>query len=194
MPKVGEITHQVLTFDQLDALLQACRQPRDKALIGFMIDTGARRQEVCNLNWGDLDLKSGAVHIIRGKGRKIRWVGISLVTIRSILAYRRQKGLDLSPDAPVFVLRDGSRMNGQAILLMFRRLSKNVGFHVHAHALRHTYATNANEEGLSIYQIQQTMGHADIKTTERYIRSLPSKIIEAQISVSPMMKLARRRK
>lgn len=194
MPKVGEIVRKALTIDQLDALLKACLQPRDKAIIGLMVDTGARRQEVCNLNWGDLDLKSGEVHIIRGKGSKNRWVGISPVTSRAILAYRRQKGLDLSPDAPVFVLRDGSQMNGQAILLMFRRLSKRVGFHVHAHALRHTYATNAIAEGLSIYEIQQTMGHADIKTTERYIRSMPSKIIEAQIRVSPMMKLARRRK
>jgi site-specific recombinase XerD len=194
MPKMGEVVHQTLSGDQLVALLTACFAARDRAIIAFMVDTGARRQEVVNLNWEDVDLKSGAVHIVRGKGRKNRWVGISPVTIKTIIKYRKERNPDMQPERPVFVSRDGSRLSGQAILLMFRRLSKRVGFPVHPHALRHTYATNANSSGMSIYKIQQTMGHADIKTTERYIKSLPSEIIQAQIDVSSMMKLSRLRK
>jgi site-specific recombinase XerD len=194
MPKVGDVVHQTLTFDELSAMLTACPTARDRAIISFMVDTGARRQETANLNWEDVDLKTGTVHIIRGKGRKSRWVGVSPITVRNIINYRRERHPDLDPKSPVFVARNGSRLTGQAILLMFRRLSNLVGFRVHPHALRHTYATHANTSGMSLYQIQQTMGHSDTKTTERYIKSLPSQIVEAQIAVSPMMRLSRRRK
>lgn len=194
MPRVGDVNHQVLSFDELGKLIKAAINPRDKAIVALMVDTGARRQEVCNLNWENIDLKTGAVHIIRGKGRKNRWVGISPETIKYILQYRRAKKLDVSPENPVFLSRSGERIAGSAILQLFRRLSKRAGFPVHPHALRHTYATNANTEGLSIYDIQKTMGHADTKTTDRYIKSLPSKIVEKQVAVSPMMKLSKRRK
>ncbi len=194
MPKVGDVLHQTLSFDELSALLSACPTARDRAIISFMVDTGARRQETANLNWEDVDLKSGTVHIIRGKGRKNRWVGISPITIRNIISYRRERKPDLDPKSPVFIARNCDRLTGQAILLMFRRLSNLVGFRVHPHALRHTYATHANASGMSLYQIQQTMGHSEAKTTERYIKSLPSQIVDAQIAVSPMMRLSRRRK
>jgi integrase/recombinase XerD len=194
MPKTVDTLHRVLTIDELDTILKAAQTPRDRAIIAFMVDSGARRQEICNLNWENIDMKTGAVQIIRGKGRKNRWVGISPITIKHLISYRRT-GIDVSPECPVFSSsRDGQRMSGQSVLLMFRRIAKIVGFSFHPHALRHTYATNARMEGMDIYEIQQTMGHADIRTTENYIKSLPSKIVERQVSVSPMMKLSKRRK
>lgn len=195
MPKLCDTEKNILSQEQLGKILDSAPTARDKAIIAFMADTGARRQEVCNLNWEHIDLKTGAVFIHRGKGNKNRWVGIHPDTRNYLIAYRRKtNGLDLSPDAPVFVSsRSGSRITGQAILLMLRRLSKIVGFHVHPHMLRHTYATAANDAGLSIYDIAQTMGHSDVKTTQRYINSLPSRIIERQIAVSPIARLKRRR-
>jgi integrase/recombinase XerD len=194
MPKIGDVDHKVLSYEELSDLLSVCPTARDRAIVSFMVDTGARRQEVANLIWEDVDLKSGAVHIVRGKGRKSRWVGISPITLRYIINYRKERKPDLDAGSPVFVSRNGSSMTGEAILQVFRRLSGLVGFHVHPHVLRHTYATNANASGMSLFDIQQTMGHAEATTTERYIKSLPSHIIETQIEHSLMMKLSRRRK
>ena len=194
MPKVGDVNHQTLSFDQITALIDVCISARDKAIIALMVDTGIRRQEVINLNWVDIDLKTGNLHVIRGKGRKNRWLGFSPATVRYLVAYRKECTPDLNPDSPVFVTREGGRMQGMTMLLLFRRLSTRVGFSVHSHMLRHTYATQANLSGMSLYNIQATMGHASSETTERYIKSLPSAIIETQIDHSIMMQLKRKRK
>ncbi len=179
MPKIGDVDHKVLSYEELSELLSVCPTARDRAIVSFMVDTGARHQEVANLIWEDVDLKSRAVHIVR---------------LRYIINYRKERKPDLDAGSPVFVSRNGSCMTGKAILELFRRLSGLVGFHIHPHVLRHTYATNANASGMSLFDIQQTMGHAEATTTERYIKSLPTHIIETQIEHSLMMKLSLQRK
>lgn len=46
--------------------------------------------------------------------------------------------------------------------------SKELGFPVHTHRLRHTFATRALEEGISLDVLQELMGHARLETTRRY--------------------------
>jgi site-specific recombinase XerD len=195
MPKIGDVEHQVLSAEEINSILDACLVPRDQAIVSFMLDTGARRQEVANLRWEDIDLEHGSVHIIRGKGRKSRWVGISPVTIRYLVIYRnKSRAANLSPEYPVFITDEGDQMSGETLRLLFDRLSKRAGFHVKPHALRHTYATNANADGMSLHDIQLTMGHAESTTTERYIKTLPSQIVERQIEHSLMMKIHRKKR
>jgi site-specific recombinase XerD len=194
MPKIGDVTHQTLSTEEIQTVLEVCLNPRDQAIISFMLDTGARRQEVANLIWEDVNMGTGSVHIIRGKGRKSRWVGISPVTIKYLVAYRRARNANLSPESQVFLTDDNKPMNGETLRQIFERISRRAGFHIHPHALRHTYATNANADGMSLHDIQLTMGHAESTTTERYIQTLPSQIVERQIEHSLMMKIGHRKK
>ena len=85
MPKVAKKRLPVLTAEELSKVIAACRNPRDKALILFMADSGLRRAETIALNWGDLDMSSGLVRVARGKGGKARSavVGASTSTRRS---------------------------------------------------------------------------------------------------------------
>src|SRR5712692_7484660 len=50
------------------------------------------------------------------------------------------------------------------------RLQTRVGFHVHAHAFRHTFATVATKMGWNFEHLRAAMGHADYKTLQRYVR------------------------
>ncbi|MGA7192614.1 MAG: tyrosine-type recombinase/integrase, partial [Anaerolineales bacterium] len=59
---------------------------RDKALILVMVDTGLRRSEVLNLNWGDVEMITGLVRVVRGKGGKARSAVIGAATRRALLA------------------------------------------------------------------------------------------------------------
>jgi integrase len=54
-----------------------------------MVDTGMRRAEVVALNWGDIDISTGLVQVIRGKGGKARSMVVGATTRRALLAYRR---------------------------------------------------------------------------------------------------------
>jgi integrase len=67
MPRLEKKRLPVLTADQLRQIVQACN-PRDKAIVLFMADSGLRRGEVCALNWADIDMQSGLVRVRQGKG------------------------------------------------------------------------------------------------------------------------------
>jgi site-specific recombinase XerD len=43
--------------------------------------------------------------------------------------------------------------------------------HISAHSLRHTFATIALDAGVSLHSLQDSMGHADPRTTRRYDRA-----------------------
>ena len=50
------------------------------------------------------------------------------------------------------------------------RLERRVGFHVHAHAFRHTFATVACQAGWSLERLRAAMGHAGYAVLHRYVR------------------------
>ena len=104
MPKVAQKRLLSLDADNLQRVISACNNPRDKAIIMLMADSGTRRQETINLNWEDVHIQSGLVRISRGKGGKARSVVIGANTRRAILKYRRSIS-DSSDNAPLFQTR-----------------------------------------------------------------------------------------
>ena len=90
MPTIREMNLPLITSEEIPKVLNACKTKRDKALVLFLIDSGLRRAEVCNLNWGYIDISSGLARVERGKGGKPRSVVIGIKTRRALLAYRRR--------------------------------------------------------------------------------------------------------
>jgi integrase/recombinase XerD len=75
-----------LTTDELRRVLRSCVNLRDRALVLLLADSGTRRTEVLNLNWGDVDFSTGAALVRRGKGGKARVTAIGATTRRALLA------------------------------------------------------------------------------------------------------------
>ena len=69
MPKLTEKHLLVYDANHIRHILTACQDKRDFAFILLMGDTGLRNAEVRNLTWGDVDIISGMIRIIRGKGK-----------------------------------------------------------------------------------------------------------------------------
>lgn len=76
----------MLTAEKLQQIARACNM-RDKAIVLFMADSGLRRAETVNLNWGDVDMQSGLVRVRQGKGKKDRSAVIGATARRALLAY-----------------------------------------------------------------------------------------------------------
>ena len=123
LPKFTQKRLPVLTVEQLRTILKAC-SIRNKAIILFMVDSGLRRAETCALNWSDIDMQSGLVKVRQGKGRKDRSAVIGATTRRALLAYRRTLQ---DREGALFQTKDGTRLSGEGLLTMFRRLSKRTG-------------------------------------------------------------------
>jgi len=86
MPKVEKKRLPCLSAAELETVIKACTTPRDKALVLFLADSGLRRAEAVSLNWGDIDMSNGLVHVIRGKGGKARSAVIGAVSRRALLS------------------------------------------------------------------------------------------------------------
>jgi len=177
MPTIAEKRLPVLSGEDVKQLVAACRAPRDKALILLMVDTGLRRAEVCALNWDDVDIASGLVRVVRGKGGKARSVVVGVTTRRALLAYRRQ----LNPDAdqPLFQTKQGGRLTGNGLRSLLLRLGERAGIEVSPHALRRTFATMSLRAGMNLLHLQGLLGHSTIEMTRRYVQMLDDDLLEA---------------
>jgi len=178
MPKIADKKLPCLDADQLKQVLKACHTPRDKALIMLFVDSGVRRSELLALRWCDVDMSTGAVKVLKGKGNKYRVTFCGAKTRRALLKYRRTTEHD--DQAPIFDLT----LSGLRSALV--RIGKRAGFHITPHMLRRTFATLALRSGMSIAHLSSMLGHAEISTTQIYLRLLVDDLREAHKEHSPI--------
>lgn len=76
-----------ISKSDLAKMIETCTQPRDRALLLVLRDTGCRSCELLGMRWGDLDLDARHV-VVKGKRSKIRWVFFVEETAEVIRAYR----------------------------------------------------------------------------------------------------------
>ena len=182
MPRVAKKRLPVLSGEELKRAIDACKTKRDKALLLFLADSGLRRAEVCKLNWSDLDMQSGLVHVRQGKGRKDRSAVISPTTRRALLQYRRT----IIVKEPLFLSRTGERLTGTGILLIFRRLSKETGLKITPHALRRTFVILSLRSGMDVLHLQAMLGHAGLEMVSHYAQMVDEDLLQAHAQHSPI--------
>jgi site-specific recombinase XerD len=174
---------EVLTRDELNRLLAACSRRgsaglRTRALIVLLYRTGLRIAEALALEPKDIDLVTGIVTVLHGKGDRRRLVGIdaqAIAVLEQWLARRRELGIR---SGPVFCTisqpRPGRRMHSSVVRECFKDLAVRAGIEkrVHPHGLRHTHASELAGEGIELRVIQRQLGHKDLATTAHYIDHL----------------------
>lgn len=177
MPAIAKKRLPVLSAGDIRLVISACQTVRDKALVLLLVDTGLRRAEVCALNWDDVDIPSGLVRVVRGKGGKARSVVIGVKTRRALLAYRRE--ITPSEQGPLFQTRQGTRLSYNGLRSALLRIGNKVEVHVTPHALRRTFATLSLRAGMNLLQLQAMLGHSSLEMTRRYIQMIDDDLLEA---------------
>jgi site-specific recombinase XerD len=178
---------EVLSEVEAIALLKACstRAPtgvRNRALIAVLWRCGLRVSEALSLELRDIDLDAGTVRVRHGKGDRSRTVGLDEQTTALLARWidRRRK---LSPGAraPIFCTLAGGRIDTSYVRRLLPRLARKAGIdrRVHAHGLRHTYASELAREGTAINVIRDALGHTSLAVTDRYLRDVaPTHVID----------------
>lgn len=148
---------------------------RDKAILAIMIGCGLRREEVCQLMVAHLQQRNERWVILdlQGKHGRVRTVPMATWVKRVISEWT--EGAELIDEGPLFLrIRRGDHiqptaMTSQAIWNMVEQYAGKLDLKVAPHDLRRTFAKLAYQGGAPIEQIQKSLGHASIKTTEDYI-------------------------
>lgn len=154
------------TAVEIEKLKSNCKTQRDKALVCFLLATGARISEVCALNRDDINFKDLECTVL-GKGNKQRTVYIDEVTAMELRSYLETR----TDDHPALFIGKGTeRMTDQGIRFMLKELGQSAGVsNVHPHRFRRTLATNLIDHGMSIQEVAVILGHENINTTMKYV-------------------------
>jgi site-specific recombinase XerD len=109
------------------------------------------------------------LHVSLSKGMVSRDIALARkasLAIRNWLAVRP----DMADDH-LFLNRDGQPFSDRGIEKLVTRYCKRAGItkKVTPHSLRHTFSTMKAERGVSPYQLQQWLGHANLNTTQLYV-------------------------
>ena len=167
---------QFLERDEIEDLLRHLPRDgplalRDRALILFLYNTGARAQEVAGLRTEHLDLGEHPQVRLHGKGGKWRTCPLWQQTARLLTALPGPAGPP-APGAPVFAAH-GQPLARYGIYKIIRRHAARfddprTGRQVSPHTFRHTAAVHLLEAGVEVNVIRGWLGHADLATTNRY--------------------------
>jgi integrase/recombinase XerD len=145
---------------------------RDRALILFLYNTGARVQEAADLRVEHLDLSEHPRARLHGKGDKWRTCPLWQQTARTLQELLDTRDPPPIPATAVFTA-NGSPLTRFGIYKIVRRNAASLddartGRHVSPHTFRHTAAVHLLEAGNEVNVIRGWLGHADLTTTNRY--------------------------
>jgi integrase/recombinase XerD len=168
-----------LERDDVQALFRALptqgrHAGRDRALLWFLYNTGARVQEVVDLRWRDLDLEPPARVRLHGKGDKWRTCPLWVVTARHLADLHAAPARVPALDQTVFTSRRGEPLTRFGVYKLVRRHTQRLRLpgderrHISPHVFRHTTAVHLLEAGVDVNVIRGWLGHVSLDTTTRY--------------------------
>ena len=166
----------VLTQEEIKLLYEICRSFMERALLSLAYGCGLRVSEIVSLNVEDIKLREDILIVKRGKGNKRRVIPLSSKVkedLYNYFYYERPATLALGETAFIFNSK-GGRMKkytyNKLLKILVERTENEVIIQkqISMHTLRHSIATHLLEQGMSLEQVREFLGHAEIETTEIY--------------------------
>jgi integrase/recombinase XerD len=162
---------QPLEEYEIQALINHCDNLKHKTIICILYACGIRVGELINLKLSHLEHQSEIINIFSGKGKKDRIVPYPKDLHSLVNSYVEQYN-------PIEWLFNGqystnekpTQYTDRSVNSFLKQIAEKAGIKkdIHAHLLRHSYATHNLEQGVDIRYIQEILGHSSSKTTEIY--------------------------
>ena len=171
-------TREYLTAAEVERLMAAARKysrygHRDATMILIGYRHGLRAAELCDLQWHQVELATGRLHVRRAKGGSPSVHPIRGDEIRALRRLQREQG----PSPHVFVSERGGPMTPKAFHALFARIGTwaKTSFPVHPHMLRHGCGYALANAGHDTRSLQAWLGHRNIQHTVRYTELAPDR-------------------
>ena len=173
MPKVTSKRARSLSHNQCKALLAACGNVRNKAIVSVLLHTGVRNKELRYLEVGDVDLKKRVIYV-RDHGQMIKNGEENSVVISVECAQHLKDWLDNRPlveNNVLFITDTGQRFTESGLRHLVHNVGKRAGImeNVFPHLLRHTCGTTMVGSGISLALVQRQLRQRNIQSTMKYI-------------------------
>jgi site-specific recombinase XerD len=142
--------------------------PMAQATVMLLGVNALRIAEACSLNIEAMTVEGGydVINFI-GKGSKIAAAPLSMPVMRVVRA-----AIGTRTEGPILLNERGHRMRRANATLLVRKIARSakVNDNISPHSLRRSFATTAATLGVALQDIQETLRHAQISTTMRYVK------------------------
>lgn len=187
LPRVAERLPRVITAVEAQRLYVACETDRDKALFLVMLDTGARAEEIINMDLSDVNIADGTILIREGKPRRDRVAYVSPRTRKALLRYVKIEKLN---DGALWRSeKSGSRLTESGVSQWTKRLSKRSGVKMTPHMIRKTFVTSMLRSGVNVYTLMKLSGHKSLDALKPYVAIADVDAEKAHRRASPVSEL-----
>lgn len=166
-PKRQKLLPNVLSKEEVKAILNASKNIKHKAMLSLIYSCGLRCGELLRLKLDHIDSKRGVLIIKQSKGRKDRIAPLS----GKIIELLRDYFMEYKPEGFLFEgQKKGEAYDERSLQNVLKQALEKAGITkpVSLHWLRHSYATHLLENGTDLRYIQEILGHSSSKTTEIY--------------------------
>lgn len=187
LPKLPDQPPKAINELDLKTLIEvaAKNNPRDLAIILFLADTGCRISGVAQLRIENVifDERRGKA-VVTEKGSKNRLVFFGFATQNAIKAL-----LNGRKEGHIFLSAQGKPLTAWGIYLVLKRLAEqgNITGRWNPHAFRHRYARHLLQNGATLDQVSDMMGHSSVLVTQQfYARWLPDELQKVHEKSSPV--------
>jgi site-specific recombinase XerD len=169
---------------------------RDRTLLLFLYNTGARVQEAADLRVGHFELNDQPRVRLHGKGDRWRTCPLWAETAEALRRLVRRQGGAVHPEEPVFRSQRGEALTRFGIYKIVRRHAARFDTapgkgrrRVTPHLFRHTTAAHMLEAGVETNVIRGWLGHVSLETTNRYAEiSIRTKEAALQNCPAPVLR------
>jgi type 1 fimbriae regulatory protein FimB/type 1 fimbriae regulatory protein FimE len=177
---ISSPVRKYLTATEIELLCTTARHSsrwgwRDSTMILIGYRHGLRASELCDLQWHQIELKAGRLHVHRRKNGTPSVHTLQGDEIRALRRLQREQGA--GGEAYVFVSERGGPMTPKAFHALFSRIGRRAGlaFAVHPHMLRHGCGFALANAAHDTRSIQAWLGHKNIQHTTIYTELAPNR-------------------
>ena len=199
-PKLPQKLPRVPTVEEVCTVLDAgmpeesAFPQRDQVIVELLYSCGIRNSELIGINLDDVRWSNGIV-LVRGKGRKERYVPFGDSAAEAVRAYlpARKKVVEetkRSVEKALLINLRGSRLTTRSVGRIVKRIaiSRGLSPDVHPHTLRHAFGAHMLEEGADLRAIQEMLGHERLSTTQRYTQLTVKHVMDVYDRTHPHAK------
>jgi len=170
MRKMKKNVYRVLTREQLSTFFNVCDNFKFRTIFMLAYGSGLRIGEIANLRMEDIDSKKMRIFVREGKGNKERYTILSKQSLEMLRIYW-SKYRQNKEGEKIFLSESGEAITVGVMRDHFRKYRRKAKLNekITMHTLRHCFATNLIENGATLIQVKELMGHSNIRSTMGYV-------------------------
>jgi integrase/recombinase XerD len=166
------LAERILGEEDVQRMLAADIEPRDRNLLQVLYAAGLRVGEVCHLCWRNVRPHGDSGQVtVYGKGGRTRSIVLPTPVWSDLISLRGSAGAE----EPVFPSRTGRVLDRGRVRRIVLQTAQAAGIRepISPHWLRHAHASHALDHGAPIHLVQATLGHSSVATTSAYLHARP---------------------